>query len=197
MMSGTPDIPFSAGESEALLARVRAGDEEALDRLFTLTYDHLHRTAGALLRSEGPGHTLQPTALVHELWLKLSGGGPPPVASQAHFLGIAARAMRQVLVDHARRRQAGKRGDGRIPARISQVQVGVECDIEELIALDDALAKLGELNPRLRELVELRFFGGLTEEEIAATLDVTTRTVQRDWVKARAWLHQALGKPSE
>jgi RNA polymerase sigma factor (TIGR02999 family) len=102
-----------------------------------------------------------------------------------------------VLVDHARRRQAGKRGDGRVPARISQVQVGVECDIEELIALDDALAKLGELNPRLRELVELRFFGGLTEEEIAATLGVTTRTVQRDWVKARAWLHQALGRPAE
>ena len=183
----------SPAEVEALLAGVRAGEAVALDRLFTLTYAELHRAAAALLRSEAPGHTLQPTALVHELWLKLSGSTPPEVTTRAHFVGVAARAMRQVLVDHARRRRAAKRGDGVAPVRISQVQVGIEVDVDELIALDDALARLGEQSPRLRALVELRFFGGLTEEEAAAALGITSRTVQRDWVKARAWLHQALG----
>ena len=191
-MERSPDTP-SPAEIEAILAGVRAGDGEALDRLFTLSYAELHRAAAALLRAEAPGHTLQPTALVHELWLKLSGGTPPEVASRAHFVGVAARAMRQVLVDHARRRRAAKRGDGVTPVRISQVQVGMDIDVEELIALDDALERLGEQSPRLRTLVELRFFGGLTEEEAAATMGVTSRTVQRDWVKARAWLHQALG----
>lgn len=191
-MERAPDTP-SPAEIEAILAGVRAGDAEALDRLFTLSYAELHRAAAALLRGEAPGHTLQPTALVHELWLKLSGGTPPEVASRAHFVGVAARAMRQVLVDHARRRRAAKRGDGVAPVRISQVQVGMDIDVEELIALDDALERLGAQSPRLRTLVELRFFGGLTEEEAAATMGVTSRTVQRDWVKARAWLHQALG----
>lgn len=192
-MESRPDTTPSPAEVEALLTGVRAGDTEALDRLFTMTYAELHRAAAALLRSEAPGHTLQPTALVHELWLKLSGGAPPEVTSRAHFVGVAARAMRQVLVDHARRRRAAKRGDGVAPARISQVQVGIEVDVEELIALDDALTRLGEQSPRLRALVELRFFGGLTEEEAAAALGITSRTVQRDWVKARAWLHQSLG----
>jgi len=191
-MTPAPDTP-SPAEIEAILTGVRAGDAEALDRLFTLSYAELHRAAAALLRAEAPGHTLQPTALVHELWLKLSGGTPPEVASRAHFVGVAARAMRQVLVDHARRRRAAKRGDGVTPVRISQVQVGMDIDVEELIALNDALDRLGEQSPRLRTLVELRFFGGLTEEEAAAAMGVTSRTVQRDWVKARAWLHQALG----
>jgi RNA polymerase sigma factor (TIGR02999 family) len=191
-MERAPDTP-SPAEIEAILAGIRAGEAEALDRLFTLSYAELHRAAAGLLRAEAPGHTLQPTALVHELWLKLSGGAPPEVASRAHFVGVAARAMRQVLVDHARRRRAAKRGDGVTPVRISQVQVGMDIDVEELIALDDALDRLGEQSPRLRTLVELRFFGGLTEEEAAASMGVTSRTVQRDWVKARAWLHQALG----
>jgi len=192
-MDRDPDTTPSAAEIEALLAGVRAGEPEALDRLFTLSYAELHRSAAHLLRAEAPGHTLQPTALVHELWLKLSAGAPPEVSSRGHFVGVAARAMRQVLVDHARRRRAAKRGDGVAPVRISQVQVGMDIDVEELIALDDALERLGAQSPRLRTLVELRFFGGLTEEEAAAAMGVTSRTVQRDWVKARAWLHQALG----
>ena len=174
-----------------LLARVSAGDDEAVDRLFPLVYQQLRQAAETVLRSERPGHTLQPTALVHEAYLKLVGSGGIPVRDKGHFLSIAARAMRQILVDHARRRGAHKRGRGETPLPLDfPIADGGTMAIDELVALDDALDQLSAKSPRLRSVVELRFFGGLNEEQIAETLGVTTRTVQRDWVRARAWLYR-------
>jgi RNA polymerase sigma factor (TIGR02999 family) len=148
--------------------------------------------ADQLLGREFEAHTLQPTALVHEVYLKLSRGGAPDAASRAHFLGIAARAMRQILVDHARRRKAAKRGKGESFVTLGDHADERSPDADTLISVDEALARLAAMDARLAKVVELRFFGGLSEEEIARTLDVTTRTVQRDWVKARAWLHANL-----
>jgi RNA polymerase sigma factor (TIGR02999 family) len=180
-----------SGEVTRLLGRLKVGDQDALDRLLPLVYEELRQAADRVLRRETPGHTLQPTALVHEAYLKLAAG---PVASEsrAHFLGIAARAMRQVLVDHARRRRAAKRGRGEIAVSLSEADGALNVQTDDLLALDDALERLGERSDRLRKVVELRFFGGLTEEEAAQALGVTSRTIQRDWAKARAWLHKEL-----
>ncbi|MGE0353254.1 MAG: sigma-70 family RNA polymerase sigma factor [Gemmatimonadales bacterium] len=175
-----------------LLQSWRAGDETAADRLFPLVYQELRRAAEAQLRRERPGHTLQATALVHEVYLKLAGDRSPQWENRGHFLGIAARAMRQLLVDHARRRNAAKRGGGQAVITLGDAQAGMEMPVEEVIALDDALTRLDAANPRLRQVVELRFFAGLTEDETAQALGVTTRTTQRDWVKARAWLYKEL-----
>jgi len=174
-----------------LLARVSAGDDEAVERLFPLVYQQLRQAAEAALRAERPGHTLQPTALVHEAYLKLVGSGGIPVRDKGHFLSIAARAMRQILVDHARRRGAQKRGRGETPVPLDfPVADSGTMAVDELVALDDALEQLSAKSPRLRSVVELRFFAGLNEEQIAESLGITTRTVQRDWVRARAWLYR-------
>jgi RNA polymerase sigma factor (TIGR02999 family) len=184
--------PFERGAVTALLARVRGGDPSAESELLPLVYADLRRAAGRLLRRERPGHTLQPTDLVHEGYLKLVGDGAPDAENRRHFVGVAARAMRQVLVDHARRRGAAKRGAGRADVRLTNADVRFEVDLAEMVALDDALERLGRRNPRLSRVVELRFFAGLSEEETAAVLGVTSRTVQRDWATARAWLHKEL-----
>jgi RNA polymerase sigma factor (TIGR02999 family) len=188
-MTTPDDSSTAAGEVTRTLAALRAGDDGAMDRLFPLVYAELRRTADLLLAREFEAHTLQPTALVHEVYLKLSRGGAPDATSQAHFLGIAARAMRQILVDHARKRKAAKRGRGEAFVTLGEHADAAAPDAESILALDDALARLGALDERLAKVVELRFFGGLTEEQVAATLGVTSRTVQRDWAKARAWLH--------
>lgn len=180
-----------AGNVTRLLARVEAGDSDALDRLFPLVYAELRRAAEQTLRNEAPGHTLQPTALVHEAYLKLVGGAIPS-RDRGHFLSIAARAMRQILVDHARRRRAAKRGGGIRIATLDGNAPDSGGEIDDLVALDDAMERLAGVSSRLRDVVELRFFAGLNEDEIAKTLNVTTRTVQRDWAKARAWLHREL-----
>lgn len=183
--------PSPTGQVSRLLDQLRGGDREALDRLFPLVYQELRDAADRVLRREARGHTLQPTALVHEAYLKLAGG---PIGSEnrAHFLGIAARAMRQVLVDHARRRRAAKRGGGETAVSLSEADGKWDLQSEDLLALDEALERLAAHSDRLRQVVELRFFGGLTEEEAATVLGVTSRTVQRDWAKARAWLHKEL-----
>jgi RNA polymerase sigma factor (TIGR02999 family) len=160
--------------------------------MFLHLYAELRNVAGRLLRHEADGHTLQPTALVHEAWLKLAGEHGLQPTDRQHFLALAARAMRQVLVDSARRRRAGKRGGGAVNITLSDDVSGVAMPLDDLIAVDDALTRLAANDERLARVVELRFFAGLSEEEIAAALDVTTRTVQRDWVKARAWLHSEL-----
>lgn len=180
------------GAVTALLHRARAGDTSAQEALLPVVYSDLRRTADLLLRRERPGHTLQPTDLVHEAYFKLVGRDVLDAQSRRHFVAIAARAMRQVLVDHARRRGAAKRGSGYVEVRITNADAALDVDLAELIALDDALDRLGERNPRLPRVVELRFFAGLTEDEIAETLGVTVRTVQRDWATARAWLHKEL-----
>lgn len=175
-----------------ILLDLRSGDDAALDALFQRIYDDLHRIARRQLRKEADGHTLCATALVHEAYLKLVDQTRVKWANRAHFFAIAARVMRRILVDHARRHRAAKRGGDWERLDLDDVEIPVDERAGVLIGLDDALERLARLNPRLSQVVECRFFGGMTEEEIAAALGVTERTVRRDWVKAKGWLHQAL-----
>jgi RNA polymerase sigma factor (TIGR02999 family) len=157
-----------------------------VSRLLTLVYDQLRELAGAQLRREQAGHTLTPTALVHEAYLKLGSSPSAGARDRAHFLAIASRAMRQVLVDHARTRNARKREGGWVRATLSEGELDSgEVDPAELLALEESL---GSLDPRQRQVVECRVFGGMEEADIALALGVSERTVRRDWVKARAWL---------
>lgn len=169
---------------------------EEAGELFPRLYSELREIADRLLRGEMVGHTLQPTALVHEAWFKLAGPSAPQPVDRAHFLALAARAMRQVLVDHARRRRTLKRGGAVVDLTIADDRLGFSIPIDDLISVDDALTRLAERSERLARVVELRFFAGLSEEEVASALGVTVRTVQRDWVKARAWLHAHLAQSS-
>jgi RNA polymerase sigma factor (TIGR02999 family) len=177
------------GEVTRLLQAARCGEREALDRLLPLVYDELRQLAARQLGRERAGHTLGATALVHEAYVKLSGGGTCGAGDRAHFLAIAARAMRQVLVDHARRRARAKRGGGWERTTLGEGDAAVEFRPEEMLALDRALE---ELDPRQREIVEYRFFAGMEEREVAEVLGISERTVRRDWVKARAWLYRSL-----
>ena len=176
-------------EVTQLLAAAKSGDRGALDRMMPLVYDDLRRLAGRELRRELGARTLHPTALVHELWLKLSAGAPVDAGSRTHFMAIAARAMRQVLVDQARRRNTAKRGSDWHPTTLGDGDAAVDVDAEEMLALNDALDRLDE---RQRQVVELRFFGGLEEREIAEVLKISERTVRREWTKARAHLYRSL-----
>jgi RNA polymerase sigma-70 factor, ECF subfamily len=180
--------PIEQGEVTRLLHAAVRGDRDALDRLVPLVYEDLHRLAHRQLNREGGGHTLQTTGLVHEAYMKLAGGRVN-AASRSHFLAIAARAMRQVLVDYARRRKAEKRGSGVASVTLNDGEQGVEVSPDDLLALDEVL---DQLDPRQRQVVELRFFGGMEEKDIAEALGISERTVRRDWVKARAWLYKAL-----
>lgn len=180
------------GEVTRLLGEVREGDRGAFDRLFPLVYQELRKIAAGRLAGARRDHTLAPTAVVHEAYLKMVDQRGVPWQSRAHFFAIAARAMRQILIDHARRKQAVKRGGDLHLTTLGDEPLGLEIPVEELLALDEALDRLEALDPRLRRVVELRFFGGLQEKEVAEVLGVTTRTVQRDWTKARAWLYKEL-----
>jgi RNA polymerase sigma factor (TIGR02999 family) len=191
-MSEDAPNPTSSGEVTQLLSRAREGDADAFERVFPLVYDELRRVAAFHLRGERAGHTLQPTALVNEAYMKLVGGAAPEWQNRAHFVAIAARAMRQVLVDHSRRRSTAKRGGDWQQVTLSGAPLGVDMDAEELLALDEALDRLDALDSRLRQVVEYKFFAGLTDAETAELLGVTSRTAQRDWVKARAWLYKEL-----
>jgi RNA polymerase sigma factor (TIGR02999 family) len=185
----TPDDPALPGEVTRLLALAGDGDRDAVDRLFPLVYEELRRVARGQLRRSFGETTLQPTGLVHDAYLKLAGGAPFRADSRAHFLAIAGRAMRQVLVDRARARGAHKRGGGLAAVTLADGHQAIEVDPTRLLALNEAIE---ELEPRQRQVVEARFFAGLEEHEIAAVLGVSERTVRRDWVKARAWLARAL-----
>lgn len=187
-MSKTQHTP-GPGEATLLIRRVREGDEAAFDRLMGILYDELKGVAARQLRRERADHTLHATALVHEAYIKLVDNTRLPVQDRSHFLAIAARAMRQILIDHARRRSAGKRGGGWERTTLSSGHATLEFDPAELLALDAAMEELEE---RQRKVVEYRFFGGLEETEIAEVLGVSERTVRRDWVKARAWLYRTL-----
>lgn len=179
------------GEVTRLLGAARAGDSSAIDRIIPLVYEDLRRLARRQLgRRFGP-QTVRPTELVHEAYVKLSADGAAGAVDRAHFLAIAARAMRQVLVDEARSHHAAKRGGGWTRATLSGSHWVADFDVDELLTLNDAL---DELDPRQRQVVECRFFGGMEEREIAEALGVTERTVRRDWVKARAWLYRALAE---
>ena len=177
------------GEVTRLLHAAREGDATAMDRVISLVYDHLRLLAKRqLLRELGPS-SRHPTSLVHEAYMKLARGGALDAGDRGHFLAIAARAMRQVLVDDARRRSASKRAGEVATTSLRDASGTRELAPDELFALNDAI---DALEPRQRHVVECRFFGGMDEQEIAATLGVTERTVRRDWVKARAWLYRAL-----
>ena len=179
------------GEVTQLLRAARDGDASAIDRIVPLVYEDLRRVARRQLgRGFGP-QSVRPTELVHEAYVKLCIGGADAAVDRAHFLAIAARAMRQVLVDEARHHQAAKRGGGWKRATLSGSHWVSDLDVDELLTLNDALQ---ELDPRQRQVVECRFFGGMEDSEIAEALGVTDRTVRRDWVKARAWLYRALAE---
>jgi RNA polymerase sigma-70 factor, ECF subfamily len=174
-----------------LLRGSRDGDSSATARLFTLVYDELRGLAARAMRGERPDHTLQPTALVHEAWLRLTRDTAPAVQSRDHFFALAAAAMRRVLIDHARRRRAAKRGaPPPTPERAIDAEGSAEDDY--LAGLGEALEELERTEPRLVRLVELRFFAGFTVEETAALLGVSARTVKRDWSFARGWLHRRI-----
>lgn len=187
--------PQPAGEVTLLLHRLHAGDPAAIDHLLPLVYDELRGAARRALGREQAGHTLQATELVHEAFLKLVGpaaAGGIRWQDRAHFYAVAARAMRQLLVEHARRRLAGKRGGGAIHVTLGGADGAAVRGDDELVALDEALDRLETVQPRLRALVEYRYFGGLSEREAAAVLGVSERTVQREWARARAWLYAEL-----
>lgn len=178
-----------SGDITALLLAARDGDREALDRVFRLVYDELRAVAHNRLAAERSGHTLNTTALVHETYLKMVDQTRVQWRDRAHFFAVAARAMRRILVDHARRHATGKRGGGlrRVPLEATELSVSDRADA--LLEIDDAVDRLAELDGRLGQVVECRFFGGLTEEETAAAIGVTARTVRRDWRKARGLLY--------
>ena len=176
-----------------MLVRARAGDPSALADVFPLIYDELRRLAQQQLRHEPDGHTLSPTALVHEAYMRLMDYTRTEWAGRAHFMAVAATAMRRILVDHARGHRSLKRGGGLRRVSIDAVELGTEDRAELLIAIDDALGRLKEIDARQAQVVECRFFGGMTEEETAAALGVGLRTAKRDWAKAKSWLHREIG----
>jgi RNA polymerase sigma factor (TIGR02999 family) len=190
---GEPQDPAPAGEVTRLLRKWSAGDKDALEKLLPLVYDELRRRAGAYLRAERAGHTLQPTALVHEAYLKLVGGDAIEWKDRAHFFGVAARAMRQVLVDHARARNAAKRGEGQVLVALDAAgDAPTQPRNLDLLDLDRALVKLAGLDERQSRLVELRLFAGLTIEESAEVLQISHATVSREWKHAEAWLQREM-----
>ncbi len=179
----------------ALLRDARSGNRETLDRLLPLVYDELWRIAHVRLLAEPTGHTLNTTALVHEAYLRLVDQTQVEWRDRAHFLAVASMAMRRILVDHARKHRAVKRGGARKRVRLDAVDLSVEERVDLLIDLDDALRRLAEVDERLRRVVECRFFGGMTEEETAEALGVTSRTVRSDWVTAKGLLYLELSGP--
>lgn len=175
-----------------LLIHASAGGREAFDQLFPLVYDHLRAIAGDQLAMEQAGHTLQKTALVHEVYIKLIDRTMVQWQDRAHFYYIATRAMRRILVDYARKKATGKRGGGRHRITLDEDQLNMDNHAEELIELNDLIDKMAEFDERKSQIVEMRFFTGMSIREIAEILDVSTRTVDRDWLKARSWLYKEL-----
>ena len=175
----------AAGEVTLLLSQLKRGDQDALARLVPLVYKELRRLAGHYMRGERAGHTLQPTALVNEVYLRMVGQTRTDWQSRAHFIAVAAQMMRRILVNYALQRKAGKRTAPN-PAGLELPDRGVaEYDFDRLLAVDDALKRLSELDPQQGRIVELRYFGGLTVGETAEALGVSPRTVRREWVTAR------------
>lgn len=188
------------GEITRLLRDWREGDARALESLVPFIYSELHQLAYSYLRRERADHTLQPTALVHEVYLRLAGGSSPDWQSRKHFYGVAARLMRQVLVDHARKQKAEKRGEGVLLLSLDEALTSSTTAAVEFTALDEALERLAEIDERKARVIELRYFIGLTAEETARVLDVAVVTVQRDIRFSTAWLAEQMqgqgGRPA-
>jgi len=180
-------------EITQLLAQWREGNQSALDELYPLVYDELHRLARRYMSRERKGHTLQTTALINEAYVRLVDQKNVPWANRSHFFAISAQIMRRILIDHARRHQYAKRGGGARQVSLDEAATVVMPDQSgELLRLDEALKSLAEMDPRRSQVVELRYFGGLNNEEIAGVLRISENTVTRDWNMARAWLYQQL-----
>jgi RNA polymerase sigma-70 factor, ECF subfamily len=185
-MAGQPNIT-------EMLHQWSSGNAEVMDKLLPLIYDELHRRAAAYLRRERPNHTLQATALVHEAYIKLIDQRDDNWASRDHFFAIAAQAMRRILVDHARGRHRHKRGGSNEDLPLEEVLLAAADETNvDLIALDEAMARLARLDPQQERIVELRYFGGLSLEEAANTLGISRATAARDWQVAKAWLHREM-----
>jgi RNA polymerase sigma factor (TIGR02999 family) len=179
-------------EITELLAEWREGSQSALDELYPLVYDELHRLARRYMSRERKGHTLQTTALINEAYVRLVDQKNVHWANRSHFFAISAQIMRRILIDHARRHAYAKRGGGARQVSLEEAATVVPNKSEELLRLDEALKSLAEMDPRRSQVVELRYFGGLNNEEIAGVLHISENTVTRDWNMARAWLYQQL-----
>lgn len=179
-------------DATRILCEAAKGESRAVDELLPLLREELRGLAEALLQREAPGHTLQPTALVHEAYLKMVDQTRASFADHAHFLAIAAGVMRRLLVDHARGKRALKRGGGAERQRVDEWTIATPSDPIDLLALDDALAALETARPRAAQIVEMRYFGGLSIEQVAAVLGIGTATVEREWRLARAMLYNEL-----
>lgn len=180
------------GEITRLLEACSSGERDAFDRLIPLVYGDLRAIAHGRLVSERPDHTLNTTAIVHEAYIKLVDQATATWRDRAHFFAVAARVMRHILIDHARERTAEKRGGGALHLPLDERLAGAEPRLVELLALDEALSRLGERDARLERVVECRFFGGMSMEETAESLGSSLRTTERDWKRARTYLYQAL-----
>jgi RNA polymerase sigma factor (TIGR02999 family) len=186
------DLDSGRSTETQLLLAWTAGDRQALDQMLPAVYDELHRLATRYLARERRDHTLQPTALVHEAFLRLINQREVDWRNRAQFLGVAAGLMRRILVNHARDRSAAKRGGSQERVSLSLVDIPSDAPDVDLIALEDALERLNTLDERKAKVVELRFYGGLTNEEVAEVLGISRATVEREWSFARAWLFDAL-----
>jgi len=184
----------STNEITKLLQEWQGGDGAALDALVPVVYKELRRLAHYELRKERPDHTLQSTALVHEAYFRLVGRDLPQWEGRTHFFAIAAKLMRQILVDYARRRRASKRGSGVCMLTLDDAMAMPQGKDVDVVAVDDALNTLAEVDPRQSRVVELRFFAGLSLEETSEAMGIATATVQRDWTAARAWLHREISR---
>ena len=182
------------GDVTGLIVRWRTGDSDAFEELLPLVYDELRELASRYLRRERIGHTLQATALVHEVYFRLTGRERALVKDRAHFFAVAAQAMRRILVDHARKQQAGKRISASDQIALERLPDLPNTPSVDLLALHDALSRLFEVDARQARIVELRYFGGLTVEEIAELLGISRSTVERYWRVARLWLQRRLGR---
>jgi RNA polymerase sigma factor (TIGR02999 family) len=184
------------GKVTHLLEQLRSGRKEAESRLIEVVYPELRRIAMRYMRGERPGHSLQATALVNEVYLRLLGEGDRSFQNRAHFFAVAATQMRLILVDHARRKRTQKRQGERVRVELTDIVAISEDKLDDVLEIDAALERLREWDPRQCRIVELRFFAGLTEEEVAEVLELSPRTVKRDWKVAKAWLHGELSKES-
>ncbi|HET6959207.1 MAG TPA: sigma-70 family RNA polymerase sigma factor [Vicinamibacterales bacterium] len=190
------DLPDSDGVTQ-LLVQWQNGDQKALDSLIPLVYQELRAIAGRYLSRESPSHTLQSTALVHEAYFKLIGQRRVRWQNRAHFFGIAAQMMRRILIDHARHQARDKRGGPAPKLSLDDAMATAEAEADiDLLALDDALTALAQIDPRGAQIIELRFFSGLSLEETAEVVGVSAGTVKRDWSAARAWLYREMRQHS-
>jgi RNA polymerase sigma factor (TIGR02999 family) len=179
-----------------MLNRMKDGDQQAGEEVVARVYDELHRIASREMRRERPGNTLQTTALIHEAYLRMAGAHSLEIQNRGHFFAVASQQMRRVLVDHARAAGSQKRGGGAVKLDLDSLQVGAEDPDAQLVRLDDALNDLERLDPRPARVVELKYFGGYSDREVAESLDLSLAMVRRDWEFARSWLFEQMSGPS-